>query len=119
MATIYIKDLVIESKHGVHKHEKLNSQRFRVSVELMVDTTTAGRSDNLADTINWSAVRQLIISTVRDNCFNLMERLAREIANNILVDTRIDKVHVCIDKLDAYKDCVPGITLEVTQDSPR
>lgn len=113
---IYIKDLVIEAKHGVHVREKQNSQRFSISVELTVDTKQAGESDDLADTINWSELRQTIISTVQDNTFNLMERLAMELANQILSDPRVERVVVLIDKLDAFPaGGIPGIRLEVNQ----
>jgi dihydroneopterin aldolase len=42
MGSIYIKDLIIEAKHGVHPHEKQNAQRFNVSVKLTVDIEKAG-----------------------------------------------------------------------------
>lgn len=115
MATIYIRDLVISARHGVHEHEKQNDQRFCVSVEFVIDTTKAGISDNLADTADWSAVRKLIISVVKDNCFSLMERLAQEVADQMLRVTNAERVVVSIDKIDAYKDCVPGIRLELEQ----
>lgn len=113
MSEIYIDDLVIEAKHGVHEHEKLNSQNFCVSVALTVDTTKAGLSDDLHDTIDWSTLRDTIIATVQNNCFNLIERLAQEIASQILVDKRVSKVVVSVDKLDAFENGIPGIKLEV------
>lgn len=117
MAIMYINDLIIEAKHGVHQHEKNNSQRFKVSVTLTVNIARAGVSDDLADTLDWSDLRRKIISVVQNNTFNLIERLAQEVADSILIDQRVEKVGVTIDKLDAFPDCIPGIKLEVKQSS--
>lgn len=111
MATLLIKDLVITAKHGVHKYEKLHPQRFNVSVALTVDTSKAGKSDDLNDTVNWSELRQLVVDTVEKNSFNLMERLAQEVAAQIKADKRASKVTVKIEKLDAWDSGVPGIEL--------
>ena len=117
MSVIYIRDLVIEAKHGYHQEEKDNAQRFKINVELTIDTATAGRSDDLADTLNWSELRDTIVDTVQKNSFNLMERLAQEVADQILKDGRVEKLVVSIDKPDAFSSGVPGIRLEADQPS--
>jgi dihydroneopterin aldolase len=111
MDKMYIKDLIIKARHGVHSHEKTHSQRFKVSVELTFDMSLASESDDLDNTINWSLLRKTIIETVQNNSFNLIERLAKEVAKNILLEKRIKNVTVSIDKLDAFNDCIPGIKL--------
>jgi dihydroneopterin aldolase len=114
MLVIYIKDLVVEAKHGVHQHEKQHSQRFIFNIELTLDSDRAGISDNLDDTLDYSELRQTIIDTARNNSFNLMERLAREVADQILRDKRVRKVVVSIDKPDVYANGTPGVKLEAT-----
>ncbi len=114
-SVIYIKDLVVEGKHGVHPREKAKAQRFNVNVELIVDTAKAARSDNLADTLNYSTVRTIIVDTIQNNSFNLLEKLADQLAGQILADHRIQKMVLSIDKPDAFKSGVPGIRLEVKQ----
>jgi FolB domain-containing protein len=111
MAVIYIKDLVVEATHGLHPHEKTTPQRFRISAELTVDLAKAGVTDDIDDTLNWSEVRGTIVKTVQNTSFNLVERLAQEIINNLLVDKRIRKVTVSVDKLDAFESGVPGVRL--------
>ena len=114
MSVIYIKDLVIEAKHGVHKHERENPQRFIINLEVTVDTAQAAISDDLADTLNYSKLRQTIIDTTQNNSFNLLERLTQTIADQILTDKRIQKLVLTIDKPDAFKTGRPGIRLEIT-----
>jgi len=112
MAVIYIRDLLVSAKHGVHPHEKEHAQNFRLDVAVTYDTDKAGSTDNLEDTLDWSALRHDIITTVQENTFNLMERLAQEVVDKILAYDGAEKVSVSIEKPDAFSSGVPGITLE-------
>jgi dihydroneopterin aldolase len=115
MPVMYIKDLVVEAKHGVHPHEKETAQRFKISVELTLSTAKAGQSDDLQDTINWSELRNMIVTTVQNNSFNLIERLAQEITDQVMADKRVEKLGLSIDKLDAFPSGIPGIKLETSR----
>ncbi len=115
MSVLYIKNLVITARHGVHQAEKDQAQPFSVSVEATIDTSVAGQSDELDDTLNWSWLRKTIIDTVENNSFNLMEKLAQTIADQIMNDERITKIVVLIDKLEAFESGVPGIRLEISR----
>jgi dihydroneopterin aldolase len=113
--TLFIKDLVITGKHGVHDHEKETAQRFGVSVELELAGDKPAHSDDLADTVDWSKLKKAIIAIVEGETYDLIERLAQEIASKALEDKRVARVVVTIDKLDAFKSGVPGVRLEAEQ----
>jgi dihydroneopterin aldolase len=111
--TLFIKDLVVQGRHGVHEHEKTDSQHFGVTVELQLNNSAAAESDNLEDTVDWSRLRDDIAAIVRDKSFDLIERLAREIADTVLKNDRVAKVTVTVDKLEAFESGVPGVRLEL------
>jgi FolB domain-containing protein len=113
MATIYIKDLVVSGTHGHHPHEKTKPQLFGVSVELQV-ADKATDSDDLADTVNWSSVRDQIINVVQNNSFNLIEKLAQAIGEELIKDRKIKKATVAVDKLEAFESGVPGARIEIS-----
>ena len=113
--TLFIRDLVIAGRHGVHDHEKESPQRFGISVELSVAGSKAVVSDDLADTPDWSHLRQAIIAIVEGKSYDLMERLAMEIAAKMLEDKRVSRAVVTIDKIDAFESGIPGVRLEVDQ----
>lgn len=112
---VYIKDLVIAGKHGVHEHEKESPQRFKVSAELSLVGAKPTISDDLSDTVDWSHLREEIIAVVENESYNLIERLAMEIAARMLADGRVSKAVVTIDKMDAFESGVPGVRLEVSR----
>lgn len=115
MSQVFIRDLVIEAKHGIHAHEKIHKQRFNISLELEVNTPKAFESDNIDDTVSYSWLRQTIIDIADKNSFDLIERLAQVILDEILVDKRIKQATLSIEKIDVYPSGVPGIRVTQSQ----
>ena len=115
MSKIYLTDLIVDAKHGVYDHEKVTDQQFKINLTLEVDNELAFESDDVHDTIDYAYVRQTVINTVRTTSFNLIERLAQEIADQVLSDTRILEITVAIYKLDAFPTGIPGVEIIVTQ----
>lgn len=88
--------------HGVHDFEKKNGQLFSVDLEINLDLTKAGSSDNLSETIDYSLVVEIVIDILKGTPVNLIERLAEIISQNILNTFRQAKsVVVVIHKPDA------------------
>ncbi|CAN5376576.1 hypothetical protein BH10PAT4_BH10PAT4_3560 [soil metagenome] len=112
MSLIFLHNLVVKAKHGIHAHEKMAPQRFRISIELDVNTPQAYVSDDINDTISYSQLRRTIIDVTQNNSFDLIERLAQVIIDAVLIDSRVNSVTLTIEKLDVYKDAVPGITVK-------
>lgn len=73
---IEIKGLEINACHGVLPEEKTNCQPFVFDVKIENDDA-ASQSDDLSDTVNYAEVCQTIGGICENNCFNLIEKLAR------------------------------------------
>ena len=85
--------------HGVLPEEQTRPQPFEVDVELSVDLGAAGESDALEDTVDYSAVCEAVSRVVRNERYQLLERLATRIAEVCSVDERVTGVHVVVRKL--------------------
>jgi dihydroneopterin aldolase len=99
MGTIQVKGLRELGVHGVLPEEKHRPQPFEVDVEMTVDTRTAGESDGLDDTVDYSAVSEAVSRVVRNESYQLLERLATRIAEVCRVDQRVTGVRVTVRKL--------------------
>src|SRR5215211_2910195 len=66
--------------HGVLPEEQGRPQPFEVDVALEVDMASAGESDNLDDTVDYSAVAEAVSRVVKSERYHLLERLATRIA---------------------------------------
>jgi len=115
MSQVYLKDFVIEAKHGVHDHEKINSQRFKIHIELEVDTPKAYQTDTVENTVSYSDIRKTVIHIFQSNTFDLIEHLAQVIVDTLLENKLIQRVTISIEKLDVYPDAIPGIRFTQSQ----
>ena len=85
--------------HGVNPEEQTLGQRFVVDVAITVDLRTAGQSDSLADSINYSAVFKRVRAIVEGERFQLIEALGHVVAIAILNDFELaQRVAVTVRK---------------------
>lgn len=88
--------------HGVNPEERALGQRFTVDVALAVDLRAPGRSDDLGDTVSYSAVFKLVRRIVEGEPRNLIEAVAEAIAAGILGDfPAVKNVTVTVRKPEA------------------
>jgi dihydroneopterin aldolase len=81
---IFLEDIEIFASHGVHAHEKAGRQRFSVSVRATLDTTDAGVCDDLSLTVDYGELLKTVVATVENSRCNLLEALAKRIADGVL-----------------------------------
>ena len=114
---ILIKDLLLRTIIGINDDERTNRQNVVVNVVLETDTRAAGRSDDIADAVNYRTITKQVIELVEGSQFLLVEKMAHEIARLCLVDERVDRVHVTVEKPAAlrFADSV-GISIERGRD---
>ena len=98
---ITLSGLVVRGYHGVFEHERTDGQDFVVDVALDVDTSTAARSDTLADTVDYGALAATIAAIVSGEPVNLLETLAGRIATACLADASVTSVEVTVHKPNA------------------
>ena len=100
---IYIRDLEIRCIIGVNQDERTEKQDVVINVILFTDTRKAGRTDDLADSVDYKRVKKAILSLVESSEFLLIEKLADEIAKVCLDDSKVQKVNVTVDKPGALR----------------
>ena len=84
MDEILLEGMRFYAYHGVNPEERALGQRFTVDVVLAVDLRQAGQSDDLADTVSYSAVFNLVHRVVDGEPRNLIEAVAEDVAGEIL-----------------------------------
>lgn len=99
MAIIGLEGMIFHSKHGVFPEEEVLGARYEVDVFITTSILKSGISDQLADTIDYSKIYQLIKKRMQER-YKLLESLAYQLAHEILSsDNRIQKVKIKISKL--------------------
>jgi dihydroneopterin aldolase len=96
---IELRGLRLQARVGVLEFEQAQDQPIEVDVDLHVDLDTAGRSDELADTVDYAAVCDAVELAAADPVA-LLERLATVMVDGVLaVDPRIAAVDLAVRKL--------------------
>ncbi len=98
MDRITIRDLEVFYRVGVPDEERSSPQRLLLVVEMSKDFRKAAATDDLANTINYSAVAQRLLRFGDDRSWKLIEKLAADIAEMILADFAPDAVSVEVKK---------------------
>lgn len=85
MDEIRIEGLEVYAGHGVFEEEKRQGQPFLIHAVLYTDIREAGISDDLTLSTHYGEVSQLINRFVREHTFRLIETLAEQTAEKILL----------------------------------
>lgn len=109
MDKIKIENLEVFAKHGVFPEENKLGQKFLVSAVLYTDTRRAGLRDDLTASIHYGEVSQFIDSYMKEHTYQLIERVAESLAEELLLYTpHLEKV-----KIEVKKPWAPvGLPLE-------
>lgn len=87
--------------HGVYEEECKLKQKIVVDLELFLNLKKAGKSDNLADTVDYQEVYNLIKIACEEKSFLLIETLAEEIAQKLLQNFNIFSLIIKVKKYPA------------------
>lgn len=96
---IKIQNLEVFANHGVFPEENVLGQKFVVSAELYTDTRKAGQTDELTASIHYGEVSAFIDRYLKEHTFQLLERVAESLAEELLMQTKgLQKIRLEIKK---------------------
>src|SRR6187549_145149 len=99
---LFVHDLVLACRIGVHAHERDRPQRVRLNLDLAV-AETEQPPRQLADVVDYAA---------------LVERVAERVAALCLEDPRVRSARVRVEKLEAVADAA-AVGVEIERLKPR
>jgi 7,8-dihydroneopterin aldolase/epimerase/oxygenase len=118
---VSVRDLSVRAVIGVHAWERDVEQTLHVSVDMVPETAgvrKAAATDDLADTLDYSAVAETIATVLRDGKFRLIETAAERVAGRLLADFPLSWLRLELRKPIAEGGYTAAITLERTREVP-
>jgi len=112
---ILIRDLRARTIIGVRDWERREKQEVILNIILTLDLSNAMRSDDLADSVDYSAIKKRILDMVEESSFHLCERLASHIAEICLEFPRVQEVEVTVDKPGALR-FARSVAVQITRE---
>lgn len=96
---IVLAGMRFEGRHGATEEERELPQLIELDVELWLDLSAAGASDDLAATVDYGRVIELCRDLVERRSFRLLEAIAEAVAASVLRGTAAEGVVVRVRKL--------------------
>ena len=99
LATIHLKKLRFHGHHGVLPEETTLGQPWIIDLALVVDIAHAAATDDVAHTVNYVEVHDLVRDIVTGEPVALLETLANRILSAVLsAQPRVQSVSITIHK---------------------
>ena len=95
---IELRGLRVRGHHGVFDHERRDGQDFVIDITVWLDLDVAAASDDLADTLDYGVLAQRAADIVAGPPRQLIETVAGEIADGVMVDERVHASEVVVHK---------------------
>ncbi len=103
MDKIFIKDLLIRGVIGISEKEREQPQDILVNIEISADISTAGRTDNVEDSVNYRTIAKKVLAHTETIKRFTVEALAEDIAKLCLEDKKVQSVLVRVEKPGAVR----------------
>lgn len=103
MDIVYIRDLKIDAQIGIYDWEKAIKQQIRIDLEMAWDNTIPAASDDIADALNYKETAQKVTELVQSQHFDLVERLAEDIATMLMREMKVPWLRLTLGKPGAVK----------------
>jgi len=111
MTKIFVTGLKVEAEIGVYAHEKGRAQPLVVDVEL--DVPSAG-TRKLSETVNYEMVGEAARAIVAEGHIVLVEDFAERLARACLLDERVMRARVRVEKPLALAPHAAAAGVEIT-----
>jgi dihydroneopterin aldolase len=95
---IVLHGIEVEALIGVHEHERLARRPLVVDLDLLCDLHAASRSDDVEDTVDYSALTSRVRERCRETSYRLIEALAGDLADLCLDEPRVRTAIVTVHK---------------------
>ena len=118
---IDLTGIEVYAKHGVLESEQQKAQVFRVDLSVFLDLTTAGATDDLEATVDYSQLALDVREVVGTDSHRLIEAVASRVADRVLDHVEVEKAIVTIHKPQAPLDLVfddVSVTIERHRPAP-
>jgi dihydroneopterin aldolase len=95
---IFISELKVQTKLGVPEWERMTPQTVVLDIEISHDLSKAGKSDAIADTIDYGAIVTRIRETLAEHNFQLVEALAEHVCELIFKEFGVKEITIKVSK---------------------
>ena len=113
---VYVRDLRLQARIGIHPHEREASQPILVNLSAAVRELPDGTPEAIDDVVCYEKLSKTMARIIERGHVDLVETLVETIAEEILTDKRIHRLRLRIEKPQAIAEAASvGVEIERMQ----
>jgi dihydroneopterin aldolase len=104
MDSIRLNNVTLFARHGVAPQERELGQSFTLNIELLADFTTAAKSDELSDAMDYAAVLHTVTAAFTGRACNLLEHAVWNVIRVLFKEFPAEEIRIRVRKSGAGID---------------
>ncbi|MFA0414136.1 bifunctional dihydroneopterin aldolase/7,8-dihydroneopterin epimerase [Vibrio renipiscarius] len=98
MDKVFIEQLEVITTIGAYDWEQEIKQKLVLDIEMAHDNRVAGKSDDVADALDYAQVSAAVINHIVNGRFLLVERVAEEVAQLVMSQFNVPWIKIRLTK---------------------
>ena len=100
---VLVKNLILKASVGIYPKEKIRKQKVRFNISITATDNIKTKND-ISEFVSYEDVIKNDKNTINRGHTPLIENLAQNIAEKCLINKRILKIEIMIEKLETFKE---------------
>ena len=100
---VLVKNLILKASVGIYPKEKIRKQKVRFNISITANDNIKTKND-ISEFVSYEDVIKKVKNTINRGHTPLIENLAQNIAEKCLINKRILKIEIMIEKLETFKE---------------
>jgi len=100
---VLIKDLILNASVGIYPKEKNRTQKVRFNISITAKDNIKTKND-ISELVSYEDIIKNIKKVINRGHSPLIENLAQNIAKKCLINKKILKIEIMIEKLERFKE---------------
>ena len=100
---VLIKDLILNASVGIYPNEKNRTQKVRFNIFITATDNIKTKND-ISDLVSYEDVIKNVKYIINRGHIPLIENLAQDISKKCLINKKILKIEIMIEKLETFKE---------------
>ena len=101
--SVLVKDLILKASVGIYPKEKIRKQKVRFNISITTRDNIKTKND-ISELVSYEDVIKNVKSIINRGHIPLIENLAQNIAKKCLINKKILKIEIMIEKLEIFKE---------------
>ena len=100
---VLIKDLILNASVGIYPNEKNRTQKVRFNISITAKDNIKTKND-ISELVSYEDVIKNVKNVINKGHTPLIENLAHNLAEKCLINKKILRIEIMIEKLDTFKE---------------